>query len=95
MGDHWIQLALVAVLIIMNALFSGSEMALVSLREGQLRRMEQLGGGAAAIRGAESGGAKLDLGFGGQGAPLSRSYRRSSVLFNRRSESRKASSPTA
>jgi putative hemolysin len=31
-----------------NALFAGSEMALVSLREGQLRRMEQQGGGAAA-----------------------------------------------
>ncbi|BCJ77073.1 membrane protein [Catellatospora sp. IY07-71] len=48
MGDHWIQLVLVAVLIIVNALFAGSEMALVSLREGQLRRMEQQGGGAAA-----------------------------------------------
>ncbi|GAA2385747.1 membrane protein [Catellatospora methionotrophica] len=47
-GDHWIQLVLVAVLIILNALFAGSEMALVSLREGQLRRMEQQGGGAAA-----------------------------------------------
>lgn len=32
----------------LNALFAGSEMALVSLREGQLRRMEQQGGSAAA-----------------------------------------------
>ena len=47
-GDHWIQLVLVAVLIVLNALFAGSELALVSLREGQLRRMEQQGGGAAA-----------------------------------------------
>jgi putative hemolysin len=43
MSDHWIQLAVVALLIVLNAVFAGSEMALVSLREGQLRRMERLG----------------------------------------------------
>ncbi len=34
------QLALVAVLILINAVLAGSELALVSLREGQLRRLE-------------------------------------------------------
>ena len=37
------QLLLVAVLVLANAAFAGSEMALVSLREGQLRRLETLG----------------------------------------------------
>jgi putative hemolysin len=37
----WPQLALVAVLVLLNAAFAGSELALVSLREGQLRRLEQ------------------------------------------------------
>jgi putative hemolysin len=40
----WLQLALVAVLIILNAAFAGSEMAFVSLREGQLRRLERSSG---------------------------------------------------
>jgi putative hemolysin len=35
------QLALVAVLILLNAGFAGSELALISLREGQLQRLEQ------------------------------------------------------
>jgi putative hemolysin len=35
------QLALVAVLIVLNAGFAGSELALISLREGQLQRLEQ------------------------------------------------------
>jgi putative hemolysin len=43
MSGVWLQLGLVAVLIVMNAIFAGSEMALVSLREGQLRRLERLG----------------------------------------------------
>jgi putative hemolysin len=37
----WPQLALVALLVLVNALFAGSELALVSLREGQLQRLEQ------------------------------------------------------
>ncbi|MEU5909879.1 hemolysin family protein [Micromonospora sp. NPDC047527] len=39
MGGHLGQLALVAVLVLINAALSGSEMALVTLREGQLRRL--------------------------------------------------------
>src|SRR5690606_36300274 len=35
--------ALVGVIIVLNAIFAGSEMALVSLREGQLRRREKRG----------------------------------------------------
>ena len=41
MSDALPQLGLVAVLVILNAAFSGSEMALIALREGQLRRLEQ------------------------------------------------------
>ena len=36
-------IALIAALIVLNAAFAGSELALVSLREGQLRRFEQRG----------------------------------------------------
>jgi magnesium and cobalt exporter, CNNM family len=36
----WVQVGLVAVLILVNAAFAGSEVALISLREGQLRRLE-------------------------------------------------------
>ena len=43
MSGQWIQLGVVALLIVLNAVFAGSEMALVSLREGQLRRLERLG----------------------------------------------------
>ncbi|MEV3935000.1 hemolysin family protein [Glycomyces sp. NPDC049804] len=39
-GYGW-NLALVGVLVLLNALFAGSEMALVSLREGQLRTLER------------------------------------------------------
>ncbi|WP_435207839.1 hemolysin family protein [Micromonospora sp. bgisy143] len=39
MGGQLGQLALVAVLVLINAALSGSEMALVTLREGQLRRL--------------------------------------------------------
>jgi putative hemolysin len=37
----WLQLGLVFVLVLLNAAFSGTEMALVSLREGQLQQLEQ------------------------------------------------------
>lgn len=40
MSGTWIQLGVVAVLVLINAAFAGSELALVSLREGQLRRLE-------------------------------------------------------
>jgi putative hemolysin len=39
--SYWSQLALVGVLVIVNAAFSGSEMALVSLRDSQLQRLER------------------------------------------------------
>jgi putative hemolysin len=42
------QLLLVAVLVLANAAFAGSELALVSLREGQLRRLEA-GGGSGQV----------------------------------------------
>ena len=41
MGSVWPQLVLVAVLVVVNAAFAGTELALVSLREGQLQRLEQ------------------------------------------------------
>lgn len=42
MSGAWIQLGLVGALIVVNAMLAGSEMAFVSLREGQLRRLERL-----------------------------------------------------
>ncbi|MFF0658807.1 hemolysin family protein [Micromonospora tulbaghiae] len=44
-----VQLALVLVLILVNAALSGSEMALVSLREGQLRRLARSGRAGARL----------------------------------------------
>ncbi|GAA3862043.1 hemolysin family protein [Saccharothrix violaceirubra] len=41
MDGIWWDLALVGVLVLVNAVFSGSEMALVSLREGQVRALER------------------------------------------------------
>ncbi len=41
MGDVWPQLVLVAVLVLVNAAFAGTELALVSLRESQLQRLEE------------------------------------------------------
>ncbi|GAB2979238.1 hemolysin family protein [Saccharothrix stipae] len=41
MDGYWWTIALVAVLVLLNALFAGSEMALISLREGQLRSLER------------------------------------------------------
>ncbi|MCP2246074.1 hemolysin family protein, partial [Lentzea aerocolonigenes] len=43
MDGYGFNLALVAVLVLLNATFAGSEMALVSLREGQLRSLEREG----------------------------------------------------
>ncbi len=40
MTGIWLQLGLVGFLVLLNAVFAGSEMALVSLRESQLQRME-------------------------------------------------------
>ena len=42
-GIGW-QIGLVLVLMVANAAFAGSEVALISLREGQLRRLEAEGG---------------------------------------------------
>jgi putative hemolysin len=41
MTGIWPQVGLVVVLVLLNAAFAGSELALVSLREGQLRRLER------------------------------------------------------
>ncbi|GAA2596932.1 hemolysin family protein [Winogradskya consettensis] len=41
MGGYTGQIALVVVLVLLNAVFAGSEMALVSLRESQLQRLER------------------------------------------------------
>src|SRR5680860_529144 len=41
MNDVWLQVGLVLVLVIFNALFAGSEIALVSLREGQIKKLEE------------------------------------------------------
>jgi putative hemolysin len=49
MSSYWIQIVLVVVLIVLNAAFAGSEIALISLREGQLRRLERHGGGGRAL----------------------------------------------
>lgn len=44
MSGYWLDVGLVAVLVLINAVFAGSEMALVSLREGQLKALEREGG---------------------------------------------------
>jgi putative hemolysin len=49
MNGVWPQLALVAVLVLVNAAFAGSELALVSLREGQLQRLEQQSANGATL----------------------------------------------
>lgn len=49
MDGYWGNIALVLLLILANALFAGSEIALISLREGQLRRLEAEGGGARRL----------------------------------------------
>jgi putative hemolysin len=51
MSGIWWQLGLVVFLVLVNAAFAGSELALVSLREGQLRRLEQQSAtGAVLVR---------------------------------------------
>lgn len=49
MSALWVQLALVALLIVLNALFAGSELALVTLREGQLERLKRKGSGGKIL----------------------------------------------
>ena len=49
MGDHGWQLALIAGLVLVNAVFSGSEMALVSLRDGQLQRLARDSAGGRVL----------------------------------------------
>src|SRR6266540_514080 len=44
MNGVWPQVALVVVLVLVNAAFAGSEVALITLREGQLQRLDQQGG---------------------------------------------------
>lgn len=48
MNGYGADLLLIAVLIVLNALFAGSEIALISLRESQLRRLRRRGGANAA-----------------------------------------------
>lgn len=51
MGGYETQIVLVLVLVVLNALFAGSEIALITLREGQLKQLEESGpGGRAAAR---------------------------------------------
>ncbi|SFD64551.1 hemolysin family protein [Streptomyces aidingensis] len=49
MNGYWFNLALIAVLIVFNALLAGTEIALISLRESQLRRL-RAGGERRATR---------------------------------------------
>ncbi|HEX7538539.1 MAG TPA: hemolysin family protein, partial [Dermatophilaceae bacterium] len=44
MSGYWLDIALIGLLVLLNAVFAGSEMALISLREGQLRQLERAGG---------------------------------------------------
>jgi len=44
MAGYWLDATLIGLLILLNALFAGSEMALISLREGQLKQLERDGG---------------------------------------------------
>jgi putative hemolysin len=43
MSGYWWNIVLVGVLVVLNAVFAGSEIALISLREGQLKRLERRG----------------------------------------------------
>ncbi|GAA1896244.1 hemolysin family protein [Asanoa iriomotensis] len=49
MGGYGAQVALVLVLVLLNAVFAGSEMALVSLRESQIRRLERASSGGRVL----------------------------------------------
>ncbi len=44
MSGYLLDVALIGLLVVLNAVFAGSEMALISLREGQLRALEREGG---------------------------------------------------
>lgn len=44
MSRYWFDIGLITVLLLLNGLFAGSELALVSLREGQLRTLERSSG---------------------------------------------------
>lgn len=41
MSHYWFDIALIAFLLVLNGLFAGSEIALISMREGQLRALER------------------------------------------------------
>ena len=43
MGGYWFDVTLIGVLMLINGVFAGSEIALISLREGQLRALERRG----------------------------------------------------
>ena len=47
MSGYWLDIALIGMLVLLNAVFAGSEMALISLREGQLKLLEREGGARA------------------------------------------------
>lgn len=47
MSGYWLDIALIGMLVLLNAMFAGSEMALISLREGQLKQLEREGGARA------------------------------------------------
>ncbi|WP_310370283.1 hemolysin family protein [Catenuloplanes atrovinosus] len=49
MGGYGAQIALVLILVLVNAAFSGSEMALISLRESQLQRLEKVSRGGRTL----------------------------------------------
>lgn len=49
MGGYGVQVTLVLVLLLVNAVFAGSEMALVSLRESQLHRLERASRAGAVL----------------------------------------------
>lgn len=49
MESYGVQLGLVFVLVLVNALFAGSEIALITLREGQIKRLAARGPGGRAV----------------------------------------------
>ena len=59
MGGTGGEIVLVLVLVLVNAAFSGSEMALVSLRESQVQRLERQSRGGKTRRGPLHGRCRL------------------------------------
>ncbi|MDA0565020.1 hemolysin family protein [Streptomonospora sp. S1-112] len=49
MENYGVQLGLVLVLVVLNALFAGSEIALITLREGQIKKLEARGAGGRTV----------------------------------------------